>query len=163
MKVALIQGHPDAEATHFDHALAAAYAEAARAAGHEVREIAVAKLDFPLLRTAAQWTGGPIPAPIRDAQDTIAWAEHLVIVFPLWLGDMPALLKAFFEQCLRPGFALGKAPQGRMPPKLLKGRRNILEFCGVAPVSTTLIGMVEKGKACEAWLAKLERLGRDGA
>ncbi len=190
MKVALIQGHPDTEATHFDHALAVAYAGAARAAGHEVREIAVARLEFPLLRNAAQWTSGPLPGHIREAQETIAWAQHLVIVFPLWLGDMPALLKAFFEQCLRPGFALGKAPQGRMPPKLLKGRsarivvtmgmpaffyrlyyrahsvknlkRNILEFCGVGPVSTTLIGTVEKQKAREAWLEKLARHGRDG-
>ena len=39
--------------------------------------------------------------------------------FPLWLGSLPALLKAFLEQVLRPGFAFdtGKAFSGR-----LKGR-----------------------------------------
>jgi putative NADPH-quinone reductase len=28
-----------------------------------------------------------------------------VIIYPLWLGAMPALLKGFFEQVFRPGFA----------------------------------------------------------
>ena len=156
-----------------------------------MREIAVARLEFPLLRNAAQWEAAPPPA-IREAQQTIAWAHHLVIVFPLWMGDMPAALKAFFEQCLRPGFAFGKAAPGRLPPKLLKGRsariivtmgmpaffyrlyyrahsvknlkRNVLEFCGVGPVRTTLIGMVEgKKQARERWLAAMAELGRRDA
>jgi putative NADPH-quinone reductase len=42
--------------------------------------------------------------------------------FPLWLASMPALLKGFFEQALRPGFALGPTEPGRMWKKLLKGR-----------------------------------------
>jgi putative NADPH-quinone reductase len=50
VKIALIQGHPDPEPTHFDHALSAACAAAARSAGHEVREITVARLDFALLK-----------------------------------------------------------------------------------------------------------------
>ena len=32
-------------------------------------------------------------------------AIDLVFIYPLWLGDMPALLKAFLEQVLRPQFA----------------------------------------------------------
>jgi putative NADPH-quinone reductase len=102
---------------------------------------------------------------------------------------MPALLKGFFEQTLRPGFAFGKAQAGRMPPKLLKGRsarivvtmgmpaffyrifyrahsvkslrRNILEFVGIGPVRTTVIGMVEgKAKAREDWLRAMQDYGR---
>ena len=42
---------------------------------------------------------------MQKAQRAIASAEHIVIFFPLWLGTMPALLKAFLEQVLRPGFA----------------------------------------------------------
>ena len=33
------------------------------------------------------------PADIRAAQDDIRWAEHVVLIYPLWLGTMPALLK----------------------------------------------------------------------
>jgi len=50
----------------------------------------------------------PAPAGLADAQTAIAWAEHLVLLFPLWLGDMPALVKAFLEQVARPGFAFDR-------------------------------------------------------
>jgi hypothetical protein len=43
-------------------------------------------------------------------------------------------------------------------------KRNILEFCGVSPVRTTLIGMVEgKKQARERWLAEMAKLGRRDA
>lgn len=64
---------------------------------------------FPWLRSKQEWEHAEAPPPIRDAQATIAWAEHLIIVYPLWLGSMPAVLKAFLEQAFRPGFALAKA------------------------------------------------------
>lgn len=190
MKIALIQGHPDPRGGHFGHALAEAYAQAAKDAGHEVRSVEVARLEFPLLANAGEWESGTPVQAIRSAQETIAWADHLVIVFPLWLGDMPARLKAFFEQTLRPGFAIGSAAPGRMWKKLLEGRsariivtmgmpaffyriyyrahsvkslqRNILEFCGVAPVRASLVGTIDAEGSRELWLAKVQALGRKG-
>jgi putative NADPH-quinone reductase len=190
-RIALIQGHPDPAGGHFGHALADAYERAATEAGHEVRIITVARLELPLLRNAREWEWKPVPEPIAEAQRAIAWAEHVVIFFPLWLGDMPAVLKGFFEQALRPGFAIGKAAPGRMWKRLLEGRsarivatmgmpaffyrayyrahslkslkRNILEFCGISPVRTTVIGMVEGRKeAREDWLTRLAVLGVQG-
>jgi putative NADPH-quinone reductase len=190
LNIALIQGHPDPSGGHFCHALADIYGQAAREAGHLVRAVEVAQLDFPILRSAADWRDGKPCDAIRSAQDTIAWAQHLAIVFPLWLGDVPALLKGFFEQALRPGFAIGTAPAGRLWKKLLKGRsarivvtmgmpaffyrlyyrshsvrslkRNVLEFCGVDPVRTTLIGTVESAQAREMALAKVQGFGAAG-
>ncbi|HZM33124.1 MAG TPA: NAD(P)H-dependent oxidoreductase [Burkholderiales bacterium] len=184
-RVAIIQGNPDAASTHFGHALAEAYASAAREAGHEVREIRVASLDFALLKTQEEWRGAPPPA-IASAQQTIAWAEHLVFVFPLWLGDMPALLKGFLEQALRPGFALGenftrllKSRSARlivtmgMPGlayrfwfrshSMKSFERNILHFCGVSPVHMTYVGLVEQKRGRERALAKAVALGRKAA
>jgi putative NADPH-quinone reductase len=46
-----------------------------------------------------------VPPAIAKAQALIGAADHLVFVHPLWLGEMPALLKAFLEQVARPGFA----------------------------------------------------------
>ncbi|MDR4471425.1 MAG: NAD(P)H-dependent oxidoreductase [Nitrospira sp.] len=69
--------------------------------------IEVARLEFPLLRTKAEFEHGVPSDSIKQAQDAIRWADHLVIVYPLWLGSMPALLKAFFEQVFRPGNAFG--------------------------------------------------------
>ena len=189
-RIAVILGHPDADPARFGRALATAYVRGAEEAGHEVRMINVAALDFPLLRKAADWQEGEPPPAIREAQATVAWAGHLVILFPLWLGDMPALLKAFLEQLLRPGFAFTKAAPGRPWKTLLKGksarlvvtmgmpsffyrlffqahsvaslRRNILAFCGIAPVRTTYIGMIEGAKDARRkdWLREMSALGR---
>jgi putative NADPH-quinone reductase len=191
-RIAIIQGHPDPSGDRFGHALAGAYAEGARKGGHQVRTIDVARLDFPLLRTQESWTKGGPPEAIRAAQETIAWAEHILILYPLWLGSMPALLKAFFEQLMRPGFGTSPVESGRTWKRLLGGRsarivvtmgmpalfyrwyfrahslksfeRNILRFVGIAPIHATLIGMVESGgKSAHAkWLERLRALGASG-
>lgn len=113
-----------------------------------------------------------------------------MIFFPLWLGDMPALLKGFLEQVARPSFAFGGEGGNPFAHKKLKGRsarvivtmgmpalvyrwffrahsvksleRNILEFVGIAPVDETLIGLVGAftREAANKWLAKLRKLGR---
>jgi hypothetical protein len=57
-RIAIIQSHPDPRGGHFGNALA-------EAAGHELRRIEVAQLDFPLLRTKEDWEKGEPPAPIR--------------------------------------------------------------------------------------------------
>jgi len=187
--VLVIQGHPDPRGGHLCHALAEAYAEGARAGGHQVRTVDVAQLVFPLLRSAAEWKDGPLPAALKPAQDDIAWAQHLVIFFPLWLGDMPALLKGFLEQVARPGFAFRPGTDNPFARKALVGRsarivatmgmpalvyrayfrahsiksleRNILGFVGIAPVHETLVGGVDQlGSAGAAkWQAKLRSLG----
>ena len=120
-RIAIIQGHPDTAPQRFCRALADAYAEGATRAGHEVRRIDVAAIDFPLVRTQAQFERGSPPAAIAAAQETLRWANHWVIVYPLWLGDAPALFKAFIEQTFRPGFAL-RYREGQLPEGLLKGK-----------------------------------------
>jgi len=65
-RVLLIQGHPDPAGGHFGHALAHAYGGAARGAGHAVREIDVAQLDFPLLRSQHAWTHEAVPGALAD-------------------------------------------------------------------------------------------------
>lgn len=191
-RITIVQGHPDPAGGHFVNALADAYERAARDTGHQVKRIDVARLSFPLLHNADEWQWQPPAESIAAAQQAIAWAGHVVILYPLWLGDMPALLKAFFEQTLRPGFAIGNAAPGRLPKKLLAGRsarvvvtmgmpalfyklyyrahtlkslkRNILEFCGVSPVRATVIGMVEGSKeARDGWLTRLAVLGNEGS
>src|SRR3546814_10822047 len=83
----ILQGHPDPAGGRLCHALAAAYARGAEAAGHRVEMIDVAMLDPPLLRSQADFEDGQPPACIVPAQAAIRRASHLVIIFPLWLGD----------------------------------------------------------------------------
>ena len=81
-KILLIQGHPDPAGGHLCNALANAYGEGAEKGGHELRRVRVAALDFPLLRTQTDWQHGMVPDTLRQAQQDIAWAEHLVLFFP---------------------------------------------------------------------------------
>jgi putative NADPH-quinone reductase len=186
-RVLVLDGHPEPGHGHFVHALAAVYGDAARAAGHEVRTIELAALEFPLLRSNEDFVKGRPPAPVAAVQQDIRWASHLVILYPLWLGSMPALVKAFFEQCLRPGFAFDESGGRRLPKALLKGRsarvvvtmgmpsffyrwfyrahslkgfeRNVLHFCGIRPARATVVGMVESRTARERALREMRRLG----
>jgi putative NADPH-quinone reductase len=190
--IAIIQGHPDAAVRHFGHALADAYAEAARSAGHSVTIIDVARLEFPLLRNKEDFEGGVPPASIQAAQDIIQHAQHLVIFYPLWLGAMPALLKGFLEQLFRPAFVsdgtnlqmsrrrklVGKSARivvtMGMPALIYRWyfgahslkslERNILGFCGIGPIKENLIGMVEApdGRRREEWLERIRKFGRAG-
>jgi putative NADPH-quinone reductase/uncharacterized protein (DUF2267 family) len=166
--IAIIDGHPDPSQARLNHALADRYAEAARAAGNEVRRIQVAALDFPLLRSPENFYNQQAPEAVQQAQRDIAWADHLVFFYPLWHGDMPALLKGFVEQTFRPGFAMDYGGRMRFPKQLFKGKsarivvtmgmpaiiyrayfrghsvkgfkRSTLGLCGVSPVRLTLLG-----------------------
>jgi putative NADPH-quinone reductase len=176
----------------FVHALADAYAQSAKAAGHEVRRIDISELDLHPVRGNSDFLLGTPPEPIQQCQQDVAWAQHIVILFPLWLGDMPGMLKVLFEQIARPGFAFSAAKGKALPRKLLKGRsarlivtmgmpaffyrwyyrahsvknleRNILGFCGIAPVSRTLLGMVEGVSDAhrQRWLQRIRALGARG-
>lgn len=188
-KIVIIQGHPDVSQTHYGHALASAYEKGARAAGHAVKSIIVAQLDFPILRTYEDfYQKTPLPV-IQHCQEDLRWADHLVFIFPLWMGGMPALLKAFIEQVFRPGFAIQIEEGGKKWCKLLKGKsahiiitmgmpafvyhwffrahslksleRNILRMTGIGPIRESLIGMVESSpQRRQRWLEKIEAAGR---
>ncbi|MFY7863687.1 NAD(P)H-dependent oxidoreductase [Roseateles sp.] len=189
-RLLLIQGHPDPAGGHFCHALAQSYADAALAAGHQVRRVEIAQLDFPLLRSQTEWEHGETPQALQQAQQDIAWCQHLMLLFPLWLGDMPALLKGFLEQVARPDFAFqkdgGPNPFGQ---KKLRGRsarvlvtmgmpalvyryifrahsvksleRNVLGFVGFGPIHETLIGGMGSISAADR-LKHLEKLAELG-
>lgn len=193
MNILIINGHPERQRAHLCHALASAYAEGAADGGHEVRLVEVAQLDFPVLRSRTDWEHGAVPEALAPVQADITWAQHVLFVFPLWLGDMPALLKAFLEQVARPGFALAAGNSPSPGAKLLKGRsarvvvtmgmpaviyrwyfrahsvrsleRNILGFVGFSPVRETLVGLVESlGEAgVQDWLRRMRKLGRQGS
>jgi len=188
-KILILDGHPDGDPARFVHALAQAYAQAGQAAGHTIRLVQLSAIDFPLVRSPTDWLEGEPPASIAAVQADIVWAEHLVILYPLWLGDVPALLKGLLEQVLRPGYAFEQR-SGGLPAKLLKGRsarvvvtmgmpalfyrfvfsahslksleRNILKFVGFAPVDHDLFGEVHDPAERATALAVMRELGKRG-
>ncbi|HEY7610159.1 MAG TPA: NAD(P)H-dependent oxidoreductase [Alphaproteobacteria bacterium] len=188
-RIAVIQGHPDPGGRHLCRALADAYAEGAASRGHEVQRIEVARIDFPWLRTREDFEKGAVPPALAAPQQAMGAADHFVIVYPLWHGTMPAILKAFFEQIFRPGFAMEYGEGGRWPKKRFRGKtarivvtmgmpalvyrwyfgahglksleRSILRFSGIHPIRESLFGMVEVASDAkrQKWLAGMRRLG----
>lgn len=189
MNITIVDGHPD-PAPHLNHALADRYAAAAQEAGHTVRRIEVAKLEFPLMRDPRDFYQGEAPEVISSTQIDLAWADHIAVFFPLWMSDVPSLLKAYLEQTLRPGFAIdyGGGPFG-FPKPLLRGKslrivvtmgmpapmyrmlmgahavrllKRLFGFAGIAPVYATMIGSVGEAKDAQAkrWFKRMERLAR---
>lgn len=190
-KIVIIQGHPDPAGDHLCHALAGAYGAGAEEAGHSVVRLDLSHLRIDFLRSQAEQEEAVPNEDILRAQTMIREVEHLVFVYPLWLGGMPALLKAFLEQVARPGFAYDPS-KGPFGGKLLSGRSarvivtmgmpawwyrvvyraaslaalriGILNFVGIKPVRATLIGMVgAKEFDADQWLMRMERLGAAAA
>ena len=54
-RILIIVGHPDPDPSRLCRALADAYTEGAERAGHTVRRIDIATLEFPLLRTMEEF------------------------------------------------------------------------------------------------------------
>lgn len=185
-RVAVIVGHPAADS--WCGALADSYAAAARAGGHEVRMVHLAQLDFdPNLHEGYRQIQALEP-DLLAAQGTVAWAEHVVIAYPIWWGSVPALLKGFLDRILLPGFAFKYRPGKAFPEQLLRGRsaqllvsmdtppwyfrwvyrmpgivqlkKTTLEFCGIAPVKVAAFGsLISSSPALRAsWLVKAARL-----
>jgi putative NADPH-quinone reductase len=189
-KIVIIDGHPDPERTRLGHALADAYAQGAIETGNETRVITVSELEIAFLRSAAEFAAPAIAPAIVSAQRDIEWADHIVLVFPLWLGGAPALMRAFLEQVACGSFfaeTSGPGIRSKLQHKSARlivtmgmpafayrlffhahGVKNIMEgvlgFAGFRPVRATLFGAVEALGAQKnaARVAQVRELGRQG-
>jgi NAD(P)H dehydrogenase (quinone) len=173
MRIYLLLGHPDKDS--FCGAIADAYEASAKAAGHEVRRQDLGALSFDPILHHGYKTIQALEPDLVQAQDMLTWCEHWVLVYPMWWGSVPALLKGFFDRVILPGFAFQPHENDPRWDKLLKGRTghifrtadgpNIysllayrdsdiatvknatMQFCGVSPVKVTKFGGVGRASA----------------
>jgi putative NADPH-quinone reductase len=185
-RILVILGHPASNS--FCGALAERYAQTSVRAGHEVRQLFLGAMDFdPVLREGYQQVQ-PLEADLRRAQADIVWAEHLTLVYPIWWGGVPALLKGFFDRVFLPGFAFKYREGKAFPDKLLHGRsahllvtmdtppwyyrwvyrmpglhqvrKTTLAFCGIEPQRTLTSGPILGSSADqrEIWLRQAQAI-----
>ncbi|KJZ35320.1 NAD(P)H-dependent oxidoreductase [Pseudomonas fluorescens] len=185
-RILVILGHPSSNS--FCAALAERYAQSALRAGHEVRQLFLGRMDFdPVLREGYQQIQ-PLEADLHQAQADILWAQHLTLVYPIWWGGIPALLKGFFDRVFLPGFAFKYREGNAFPDKLLQGRsahllvtmdtppwyyrwvyrmpglhqvrKTTLAFCGIEPRRTLTFGPILGASAVqrEAWLLQAQAI-----
>ena len=119
MRCLLILAHPRRDS--LCGALFDACADSARQAGVECRELILSEMRFdPDVHTVSPELQ-PLEPDLVRAQRDIAWAEHLVFVYPTWWGTFPALLKGFLDRVMTPGFAFRHVARDKWD-KLLTGR-----------------------------------------
>ena len=186
-RILVILGHPSKES--FCAALADSYVEGAKAAGNEVQLTSLGDLSFdPVLRNGYV-TIQELEPDLVAAQAAISWAQHIVFVYPIWWGAMPALLKGFIDRLFLPGFAFKYREGSQFWDRLLSGRsahlivtmdtppwyfrwvyrmpghnqmrRTILEFSGIKPVAVSSFGPIKDSnqQKREKWLAQANAYG----
>lgn len=187
-KIMIVVGHPQGHT--FCEALGKAYKEGAEAAGHNARLFLLADMQFdPILHDGYRKTQALEP-DLQAAYETLAACNHLVIIFPLWCGDMPALLKGFIERILQPDLISRENTDHAMNWSIFEKKtarivmtmgmpvsiyrfwyrghalklltRNILNFIGIKPVKNTLFGMIgtSKPEQRDRWVQQIRALGR---
>lgn len=187
-RIAVVIGHPDKES--YNVALCKSYCEGARSSGAEVREIIIADLVFdPNLRYGYRMRTELEP-DLLTAQETLKWADHIVWVYPVWWGSVPAIMKGFIDRVFLPGYAFKKREGSVWWDKYFTGKtsrlictmdqptwyyrfiygapshkamkRLTMNFIGIKLVKITSIGPIRlsKDKFRADWISKVEKLGK---
>lgn len=169
-KVLVILGHPSVKS--FNKAIFDCYIKSSLAAGNQVRGLELGKLNFDVVSRNPRARDKKLEPDLQKAQKDILWSEHLVFIYPIWWGNLPALLKGFIDRVFISGFSHRYLSNGGYE-KLLGGRsahlivtmdapsffesiylhgaatnrvmkQATLEFCGIKPVKITRIGQLRK-------------------
>jgi NAD(P)H dehydrogenase (quinone) len=183
MNIYVLLAHPETDS--FNGHLADAYCAAATAHGHEIRRQNLSELAFdPILRHGYHRVQ-PLEMDLAAAQANLSWCEHFALFYPVWWGNVPALLKGFFDRTLYSELTYRYDVQDPFWNKLLKGksahivttsdapaawlrlqyrdsdinavRRATLEFCGMRPVRVTRVSRVKDLDLArrEKWLTRI--------
>lgn len=188
-RIAIVIGNPLHDS--YSEALGKAYRRGAESGGHQVTLFALGQMNFDAILREGYRREQALEPDLVVAREALVACDHAVFIFPLWCGDMPAILKGFFERILQPDLLVVQRSGGKASRKVFKGksarvimtmgmpgwfyrlyygahalkllRRNILHFVGIAPVRSTLYGMIEAvGDARrKRWLREVEALGHD--
>lgn len=155
----------------------------------QVRTLTISDLCFNTNLKLGYRSEQTLEPDLINAQELIKWADHLVWVFPVWWGSIPALLKGFIDRTFLPGFAFKYKENSLMWDKFLSGKtahifvtmdspvwyykyltgnpvikqmkRATLNFCGIKPVKVDYLGMLRKSKkeTREKYLLKVKKSG----
>jgi hypothetical protein len=161
VNILIVQGHPDPAGGHLCNALGDAYAEGAEAAGNPVRRIDLARYDFPILRSRIEFETGSLPATLETARQDLVWAQHVVLIFPLWLGAMPALVKAFPGADLATRHRFRLSGQGAAEKASGRAIRPGCRHHGNARVRLSLVLFLPSDPRTQSQRSRIRRLSAD--
>jgi putative NADPH-quinone reductase len=134
-----------------------------------VKRINISSMDFNLSLDTGYDHQQLLEPCLLEFQQSVKWADHLVIVTPIWWGGIPAKLKGLFDRTFLPGFSFKYEGDDPLPLQLLKGKTSrliitmdapsgyaqqqsapiieqldtfTLQFCGFEPAQCSFIGPI---------------------
>lgn len=122
-RIFVLNGHPGE--TSLSRLFSEDYAQAAVQAGHELRISHLHDLDFdPDFGGGGYRAAKPLEPDLEAVMANMDWAEHVVLLSPMWWGGLPAKLKGLFDRALLPGSAFDTRAKTWLgsPRPLLAGR-----------------------------------------
>lgn len=141
----VVLGHPAADS--FNHAVARSYCETVRACGQEAELRDLYALGFdPLLRAEERPSRhGYTPAPdVREELDRLGSSDVVALVYPIWFGLPPAIIKGYVDRVLGAGLGPDSIKEARVSP-LLRDKQLVM----LSSSATSLPWLEERGQ----WLA----------
>ncbi|MCF7910520.1 NAD(P)H-dependent oxidoreductase [Candidatus Pacearchaeota archaeon] len=133
-KILVIIGHPSKKS--LNKAIADKYVFGVRKSGGNIniKRINLYDLKFDLVLHEGYNKIQELEPDLEDSWEKIKWAEHIVFIFPIWWGTMPALMKGFIDRVFLPGYAFTDVGESGFPKKrLLKGKTSSLIITGGGP------------------------------
>lgn len=122
----VVLGHPDSKS--FGATVAQVYCDAVRGFGHEAVLRDLYALDFDP-RLAAEERPGASPfrpaSDIVEDLDLLRRADVITMVYPIWFGMPPAIIKGYIDRVLGAGFSAAAIKRGS-PHPVLAGKRLML-------------------------------------
>lgn len=186
-KVLVINGHPDVKS--FNSALAEAYLKGIDETRADVKLINIRELDFNPNLQYGYRKRTELEPDLTKAQEDLKWCDHLVWIYPVWWGSIPAIMKGFIDRVFLPGFAFKKREGSVWWDKYLTGKtariictmdqppwyyrirygspshkamkKLTLNYVGIKRVKITSIGPMRLSKESfrKKWLKRIKLLG----
>ena len=124
-KIYLLLGHPDKSG--ISGAFADSYEQGAKEGGHEVRRQNIGEMTFDPILHKGYRAMQELEPDLKRFTELVKWADHFVIVHPVWWVGMPAILKGLFDRAWLPGseFRYMTFPSGKRSPfwhRLMRGK-----------------------------------------
>ncbi|WP_298295635.1 NAD(P)H-dependent oxidoreductase [uncultured Litoreibacter sp.] len=121
-RILVLDGHPGGRS--LSGLFTKTYADAAVAAGHDVRHMRLSDMQFDMdFGDGGYKNHKPLEPVLEDFLTSLEWAEHFVVSTPMWWGGLPAKLKGLFDRTLLPGRAFDtRVTKMGMPTPMLTGK-----------------------------------------
>ena len=102
-KIFVLLGHPDKSG--LCGMVADTYEKAAQEAGHTVQRLNIEDMQFDPVLHQGYRRRQELEPDLVQFQKFVQWADHFVVIYPVWWVGMPAKMKGLFDRAWLPGSA----------------------------------------------------------